>query len=451
MPFSEELGMRVYDPQEGARMGLAQAQLFAQGMSQGLQARELKMRENEVAAKAKQQLHRQIGLDAFQKDAATIAASEESRLRESGMDPAQAAATAKEHAMKTSFFKWSPLILEGVEQGGAIVERLIAAEERAQQKRDSDSRMYELRKQIADQATEREAGRREMDLMKLTQAKELATAKLEAQQAKVPAFQQEAEYLGGLQAQERSLLGKLNQPEDEYPGQHQQLQEQLAGVQDKIAFEQSKHPVMEETITLRPGGETTVERKRATTGKQATLGALTTTEQTRLGEDIQASSNALRVLNDLQGQLDSGAVGLVPTINSIVFDRVLGQFDPALVNEHRVTARQNIGIATQQVLGELNNRGRFSNMELQAIKNLMPSLGAVEAPQRARMAVQGLRKVLAEKGASAAVKMKREIPPELINALSEMTDVELVNEVKNGAMDAATMWQIYNAKHSGVK
>lgn len=291
----------------------------------------------------------------------------------------------------------------------------------------------------------------ELGALKVQSASEIALTKAEAQQNKQIPAQAEAEYLSGLQAQERTLLAQLNKPEDEFPGQHRVLKELLTTVQDKIASVESRHPVMEETIRMTPTGETVVERKRAQTGKQAMPGALTPTEQTRLGEDMMASANALRVLNDLQSQLDRGAVGIIPTISATVFDRVLGQFDKGLVDKHRQTARNNIGIATQQVLGELNNRGRFSNMELQAIKSLMPSLGAFEAPERAKIAVRSLSKVLAEKGAKAAVMMKREIPTEIIHTLSEYSDTDLAQEYQNGSLDAATFWAIFNFKHPGAR
>lgn len=229
------------------------------------------------------------------------------------------------------------------------------------------------------------------------------------------------------------------------------LKTMLQDTENKIQAWEAQHSATEETIetTSVPGGGTTTRLVRGKPGKTAQ--ALTTAEESRMGEDVQASANSLRVLNDLQGRLGSDAVGALPAINSIVFDRVLGQFAPDLVSEKRVAARQNIGIATQQVLGELNNRGRFSNMELTAIKNLMPGLGVEESPERAKIAVKGLRKVLAEKGAHAAVTLKRDIPTEIVHTLSEYSDTELAAEVQAGSLDKETFWKVYQFKHPGVK
>jgi hypothetical protein len=211
---------------------------------------------------------------------------------------------------------------------------------------------------------------------------------------------------------------------------------------------EARHNQQEIEVTSLPGGGTTTRIGKASKKGPQTL---TTAEETRLGEDIQASANALRVLNSLQKQVDSNAVGIGPMLGSAVLDRVLGQFDKDLVNQKRVEARQNIGIATQQVLGELNNRGRFSNMELTAIKSLMPGLGAAESPERSRIAVLGLRKVLAEKGAHAAVSLKRDVPAEILTTLSEQSDKQLADEVKAGALDKDIFWKVFEFKHGKAK
>lgn len=271
--------------------------------------------------------------------------------------------------------------------------------------------------------------------------------KVQEKNAELSPAAKESEDYARYKRQERQLQRALLKKDDEHPDQQRVYQELLGDVQNKIQEMEARHN-MEEISVQGPGGEQ-VKIVRGQKGKE--VGGLTTGEETRLGEDVQASSNALRVLNDLQRQLDSGAVGVIPAINSVVFDRVLGQFDQNLVNEKRVTARQNIGIATQQVLGELNSRGRFSNMELNAIKNLMPGLGASESPERSKIAVKGLRKVLAEKGAHAAVALKREVPTEIVHALAEYSDVELADEVKSGSLDKETFWKVYNFKHPGAK
>lgn len=303
---------------------------------------------------------------------------------------------------KTAFSGYTGAYLRGQSSAATLAER----------QRESEAKMGLEREKMAAQA-------------------DAAQARLDAAAAKRSPALTEATDLADAQAKLKTLP----------PGPERDRQQII--VDDMLA----RHSEQQIEVTSTPGGGTTTRITRVPSGKQATPGALTTAEQTRYGEDVQASANSLRVLNSLQNKIDSGTVGALPAINTVLFDEVLGQFAPDLVNQHRAASRQNIGIATQQVLGELNNRGRFSNMELQAIKGLMPELGGMESAARSQVKLRELRKMLAEKGANAAVTLKRPIPSEIVSTLSEMSDQALVDEFKSGAISNDIFWQIYNSKH----
>lgn len=143
MPYVPELGMRVFDPREAAQEGMQAGQMFAQAY-QGAQnralnargldldERKLKMLEEETHRKAQQQLHRQVGMASFQADTQA--------LIQAGHD--------ENEARKTAFMKWSPLIFEGIDRGGEMVDKLMQADEIAAYKRERDTQMYDLRRMM---------------------------------------------------------------------------------------------------------------------------------------------------------------------------------------------------------------------------------------------------------------------------------------------------------------
>lgn len=206
---------------------------------------------------------------------------------------------------------------------------------------------------------------------------------------------------------------------------------------------ESRHG-LEETEISTPGGPTV----RITKGGKKEPGALTPAETTRYGEDAQAAGNALRNLNRLREQLGTGTVGAAPTVENFVFDKVLSQFGADVADKARIAGRQNIRLATQQVLGELNNRGRFSNQELTAIKEAMPSLGMTESDPNAKVKLDELRLMLAEKGAASAIAIKRPVGEEILQTLAQLFppgsegERAMAAEVRNGSLNANVALQV---------
>lgn len=222
----------------------------------------------------------------------------------------------------------------------------------------------------------------------------------------------------------------------------EQLKSRIAVLGDEIDSLEARHGMQETSVTTPEG--TTVRIGKV---GQKQPGDLTAAETTKSGEDLTATSNALRSVMRLKGQMGSNVVGLSPRVQSVIFDEVLAQFDPALANKARTAGRQNIRLATQQILGELNNRGRLSNQELQAVRDAMPSLSAAESAPNAQVKLDELSLVLAEKGASAAQSLKRPITPEILQTLSDLFppgkgEQAMAEEVKRGALSRETAIQV---------
>lgn len=244
-------------------------------------------------------------------------------------------------------------------------------------------------------------------------------------------------------ASTKQSLDQVNEALQEVPNDRGLKAEQrrLQAIVDSM---ESRHG-MEETEISTPGGPTV----RITKGGKKVPGALTQAETTRYGEDIQATGNALRTLNSLSDQLaKGGAVGLGPKILHTIYDEYLAQIDPEITDKNRATARENILIGTQQVLGELNSKGRMSVPELHAIQQAMPSLGAGEATPNAQIKLNSLRITLAEKNAAAAEQLKRPVAREALQALSEVFPntpegmQALMNEVTHGQISPEVARQV---------
>ncbi len=221
----------------------------------------------------------------------------------------------------------------------------------------------------------------------------------------------------------------------------EKLKGRIAQLGDEIDSLEARHGMQEISVET-PGGPTVRIGKA-----QKQPGDMTPAETTKYGEDLSATSNALRSVMRLKGQMGSNVVGLSPRVQNVIFDEVLAQFDPALANKARTAGRQNIRLATQQILGELNNRGRLSNQELQAVKDAMPSLGAAESAPNAQVKLDELSLMLAEKGAAAAQSIKRPITPEILQTLSDLFppgtgEQAMAAEVKRGALSRETALQV---------
>lgn len=448
MPFSSELGMNVYDPsqgvQEGQMAGRAAIDAFQEARRLKLDERKLKMIEEDTARKASATLLRQQGL------------SEMKDLIDGGMP------------FKDALFKVSPkLFVDNPEALGQIahqdaVEKATEAYKQA---------TLEINRKAKEAQAQHQANMEEPPEIRL--ARKTAQLRAEAEQPttdqgpdtgvapKSPAAmtleelrrQQEAKTKSKVNAKEkdRADLMNLMQRRRDLQGlsqsqpENQEWKDMLQKTNDEIDILTAQLGMREETTDVQfPGGG---GLRIVKGGPQKTTATPTVAEETRLGNDVQATANSLRVLNRLEGQLNSGAVGILPTLSTVIFDEVLGQLAPDLVDKNRVAARQNVGVATQQVLGELNNQGRISNMELNAIKNAMPGLGALSSAEQGKVKIRELQKVLAEKGAHAAVTLKRDIPSETMQTLSRMTDEELANDAQQGALDPIVFWKVFRMKH----
>jgi hypothetical protein len=265
-------------------------------------------------------------------------------------------------------------------------------------------------------------------------------ARLQKLSGQLPsAAMREGEDLATVKDKLATLTQKMNSlpevdPADEAQRQHYQ------NIVDSM---ESRHG-QEEISVATPGGP----EVRITKGGKKEPGALTPAETTRYGEDIQATSNALRNLNRLRSQLGAGTVGAGPVVESFIFDKVLSQLGADVSDKARVAGRQNIRLSTQQVLGELNNRGRLSNQELNAIKDAMPSLGMAESDPNAKVKLDELRLMLAEKGASAATTIKRPVSDEILQTLAHLFppgaegERAMAAEVRNGSLNRDVALQV---------
>lgn len=269
--------------------------------------------------------------------------------------------------------------------------------------------------------------------MRLDAQKEIAGLKADAAKNKLSPAAQEAKDYADLKDQLQTETNKVlesgvGEETPELRAQNQKIQ----NIKNQIESMEARRGETETQITSTPGGATTVT---LTKGKVKSPETLTTSEQTRLGEDLIASSNSLRSLSQLKGQLTGNVVGALPTAANIIFDKLLAQVDPSFEDPERVKGRRMINITTQQVLGELNRSGRFSNLELKRIESILPSSGAFGSAAEARDAVDQLKLVLAEKGAKSATAMGRKVPPEVLSALADVPDQQLAADVKAGLLD----------------
>lgn len=157
MAWSPQLGMRVFDPREGAQIGLQAGQAFARsyGAAQDrqLDERKLQMMEAEVAEKARLNLRRQIGLQAMTEETQELIAAK--------VDP--------DTARKNAFLKYAPMIYGNSDQGLAVLQRIEASEEANNIRRmgqiELDARIRDLQ-----EARNEIAGKnQEINLLRITQ------------------------------------------------------------------------------------------------------------------------------------------------------------------------------------------------------------------------------------------------------------------------------------------
>lgn len=213
-------------------------------------------------------------------------------------------------------------------------------------------------------------------------------------------------------ANARVNLDKVNEALKTNPD-NQPLQETQKRLQTVVDSMESRHNTQEISMTTPEGTTLRV-------GKQQKDTDITPATRSTLEKDDIATSNALRNIVRLRQQLTNGTVGLGPALENFMLDKVLGQFDPDLVNAQRVKARQNISLATQGILGELGTRQRFSNQELNAIRGVMPSLGGAENTENAQLKLNEVALMLAEKGAAASQRLKKPTSPEVLQTLANL-------------------------------
>lgn len=163
MPYSPELGMRVYDPREASQEGAQAGALFAQSMqaaqnralqgrSLDLDERKMRMMEDEVAQKAKVTLRRQIGMQQMQSRAAELAQH-----------------MPQELATKQAFLENMPLIYGDThpEEIGKVVmsEEAHSVKQEAQRQLNlRASEALDLKAQIANQSAELTGNKNQIQL-----------------------------------------------------------------------------------------------------------------------------------------------------------------------------------------------------------------------------------------------------------------------------------------------
>lgn len=156
MPFSEELGMQVYDPREGqavgARMGAAFSSGFENAKDRALDERRLKVAEDEVARKAASTFRRQLGLKQWQEDTQA--------LIESGVEP--------DLARKNAFFQAAPLLFGETDQGLAILQRMEASEEAQEVRRRGQDMLDDRIRDLQATRNQLTGTQQEINLLKTT-------------------------------------------------------------------------------------------------------------------------------------------------------------------------------------------------------------------------------------------------------------------------------------------
>lgn len=434
------------------------------------QAQQAQLNQTEDAARerAGNMLRKQVGLARMQQEAAQLSANGVDTLtaRKTALfnnahllfadNPGalvtlnnhEEANTVKERA-NAQLATYRQALVQRGEEALAQKERIatMAAEQREQGllSKETERQAFAERDQVRLQLeAAKVAASAELGASRMEQGKtklDLAASNLDLQRERLanarnklsPAAQEGVD-LAHFRTMSSDLETALNDPRANFDaGQRKSLEAELAKSQTVTQSMEARRGEEEVNVTT-PGGETVQIRKGpAKAGKAA--GDLTVGEQTRLGEDLQSSANALRSLGQLSQQINSGTVGAVPALKSALFDTALSQLDPSFADPARIATRARIGVTTQQILGELNRSGRFSNIELKRIEENMPSKGLLESPENAQTLLTVMRQTLAEKGARAAVALKRPVAPEIITTLADLDDATLARDVKDGFLD----------------
>lgn len=164
MPFSNELGMRVFDPREGEQYGLQVGQMFNQAM-QNAQNRALRQKEMSID---------QQRLDMLKQE--TAAKAKATQMQQLGMMELDDLVNNQNVPLRDALFKVAPKLYYGNPQALGTILHQDATEKATEAYRDALNQhrmdVLDLRMQNAATQQERDAARQQIDLLKITQGQQ---------------------------------------------------------------------------------------------------------------------------------------------------------------------------------------------------------------------------------------------------------------------------------------
>lgn len=410
MPFSAELGMNVYDPQQAYASGQPAGRTLAQSFLEAPQREgdqlKVKALRDEIADRAKETQLQQLGMSELQD------------------------AVASGTPFKDAFFKAAPkLFSRNPEALGRIMHNQALEEAKASYNASlAESRIanLELRANIAASDQERKAIGQQIDLLKMTQAKELATAKLEAAQNKQTPQKEEREDFAKLQRQKDALTTLVQ----ENPGRGD-LKRMLNDTQVKIAAWEAQHPGGQQmSLTTDAQGNVQVQM-----GK----GLIQPGAQSKIQGELADLKNSVVQIDQARNAVTEKDVG----IPGVVWDELVNKYVSQIADESgdpSVSAnRVQLQKAVDSYLQTQTAKGRLSAAERADIRDALVSRKAGESLPRARAVLDTMARIQKFDAITKAKTGRQPLEAWMFQGLSQ---TEIRQLMKEGVLtsDEAITW-----------
>lgn len=128
-------------------------------------------------------------------------------------------------------------------------------------------------------------------------------------------------------------------------------------------------------------------------GKASTTGEATQATASYSQREYLHLKNAVPLLENLQKVLTASDVGSIGYLGEL-WDRSVGQLYPDMVGVARTKNRTELKATIEGLMRRMSEDTRFSNADRAEIKAMMPSLGILESPARAKIQLGKLTEIL---------------------------------------------------------
>lgn len=134
-------------------------------------------------------------------------------------------------------------------------------------------------------------------------------------------------------------------------------------------------------------------------GPQATgIGKPSVATQTMAQRKLLKYEAASELMNRLGHEMEAGHVGLRGVLGETFGDRIFPQFGLDTFSGKRVDVRTLLVAARENLLREISDDTRFSNIDREEISKALPSSGVFESFQDAKRRLETVRQILSQRG-----------------------------------------------------